>query len=165
VPLAPVRWERLAVAVDGAPSFAALADRIARRVEEQRDALDGDLCAVVELAGRTPYARSLRDPAERSLLEEELRERAQVLELELRADDVRRPRDLTDLRNTPSVLQQALALVETVQRDPAARAALAPEPLVGLDEAAGVAREEYLAELVAGLDEELLERALEGEER
>ena len=159
VPLAPVRWERLAVAADGAASLAALVDRLAMHVEEARSAGDQELCCVLELEGRTPFAASLRDGDQRAEIEEELLDRTQAVEIQLRTARLRRPRELADLRRTPSVVQRALELVESAAGDPQLLARLAPEVLAGLEQ--GADREAYLTQLLQDLDEELLERALE----
>lgn len=161
VPFAPVRWEKLPVAGLEHESVTALVDALAARIEECRAAGPEELAVVLELSGPCPLAPLLRDPHQRGELEEELLDRTGALDVELRAA-VHRPRDVSDLRRTPSVLQRALELLERAAEDPRELARVAPEVIAGLPgDADLVARAEYLAALLEGLEEELLERALE----
>lgn len=165
VPLAPIRWERLVLdATPALATFDALATAIGRALTQAAGTGPGELAARVVLQGRTPLARDLADEDARRDLEDTLRERTGALEVEIDARRVARPRDLTALRATPCVVSAALELLGEARGDPAVLRALAPGRMAGLDEDADTAtRDVYLRELLAGLEEELLERALDAD--
>jgi len=167
VPFAPVRWEHLLVeGLGGCATFSALLDHLVARVREAGAGGSEELALRLELTGPTPLAGDLRSADTRAELEEELLECAGVVEIQLRTQSTRRPRDLEDLRHTPSVLREALELCEAAAGDPALLASLEPEVLAsfeGTDAPDEDERRQHLAGLLEGLDEELLERCL-GEE-
>ena len=94
-------------------------------------------------------------------LEAELTERTGVLEVQLRDAGVQLPVDRELLRRSPTVVAEALALIERAGSDDALLAELAPLRLaseIGDDEA----RLAYLRSLLEELPEELIERSLAG---
>jgi DNA repair exonuclease SbcCD nuclease subunit len=159
VRLGPVRWERFAIdTLPAAVSLSTLVDALARRIERERSPGE-ELVATIELAGETPLARRLRSAEDRGVLEEEIADRADVLEVELRPEGVRLPVDREALLAAPSVLAEALALIERAAADPGLLRELAPDALA--DEPEGEhARTAYLRELLVGLPEEIVTRAL-----
>ena len=102
----------------------------------------------LELRGPTPLARLLRSPEQLLELADQLSERCGTLELQLRANGVRVPTDRDELRHAPTLLAEALALIERVSRDAALLESLAPAQLAR-DCAPGAERSAYLQELLA----------------
>ena len=163
VRFASVRWEQLEIGGLGAvASIAALADTLARRIEALPRAGDETLALRIELAGESGLARRLRGGDERAQLAQGVAARTGLLELELRASGLRPPLDRAQLRETPSVLAEALALIERAGADPALLASLAPAELARTfdDEPA---RQAYLRELLAELPGELTLRGVDAE--
>jgi len=163
VRFASVRWEQLDFGGLGAiASIAGLADVLARRIDELPRAGDETLALRIELDGETPLARRLRGGDELSQLAQGLAARSGLLELELRASGLRPPLDRARLRETPSVLSEALAWIERAGADPALLAGLAPAELARTfdDDAA---RRAYLRELLAELPGELTLRCVDAE--
>jgi len=161
VRLAPVRWERLQAdrLVDCATPHALVA-----RLAEGIDALDAtsdEIIAIVELAGETPLAPQLRRRDDREAIAQELEERTGALEVQLVDAGVVRPIDWDALRNSPSAVARALALIERAEHDDALLDAVAPEELAAPVDPAD--RRSYLRELLADLPEELIERSFEAE--
>jgi DNA repair exonuclease SbcCD nuclease subunit len=155
VRFANVRWERVTLSeLPVGRSFDELAAALVRCIGAQPREADEQLALRLELAGETPLAGQLRARDELEPLEEELASRTGVLELQLRAERVSLPIDRAQLRAAPSVLAEALALIERAGSDDALLAELAPAELAGAH-AAGAARLEYLRGLLAGLPEEL----------
>ncbi len=163
VRFASVRWEQVEFGGLGAiSSIAGLSDALARRIEELPRAGDETLALRVELAGETPLARRLRGSEELAQLAQSVAARTGVLELELRASGLRPPLDRARLRETPSVLAEALALIERAGADPALLTGLAPAELARTfdDDPARLA---YLRELLAELPGELTLRCVDAE--
>lgn len=165
VRLAPVRWLSLRVEVPpDTNGLSGLVDHLVRRVEEQRAWPSEELAVRIELAGATPLAHALRSATELGQIEEELASRSGALEVSLRAGDVALPFDPAVLRESPTVLAEALDLIERARADAALLEALAPQPLardLGGDREAKLG---YLRELLAGLPAELIQRSLAGGE-
>ena len=160
VRFANVRWERVPVAgLAAIASIGALADELARRIDALPRERDEALALRLELAGETPLARRLRSGDELAQLEAALAARSDVLEIQLRADGVSLPIDRTRLRASPSVLSEALALIERAGSDDALLADLAPAELACAPEG-DEARLAYLRELLGGLPEELTLRGV-----
>jgi DNA repair exonuclease SbcCD nuclease subunit len=160
VRFAPVRWLREKVEdLPAQPSATALVEHLARRIERLRAWPGEELVARLELAGATPLARSLRRPEELESLAQELALRAGAVEVELRPGALRLPGERPGLAGSPTVVGEALSLIERAGRDDALLAELAPEPLAGAPGAEPEARLAYLRELLAELPEELALRA------
>lgn len=160
VRLAPVRWARVAFgALPADGSAAALVDALGPRIAALREHPGEEIAAVLELSGETPLARRLGAEEERAALEEELAAGTGALEVQLRDAGLSLPVDRALLRATPSVLAEALDLVERAAADDALLLSLAPDALArgARDEAA---RLEQLRGLLAGLPEELVRRFL-----
>ena len=155
VRLASVRWERVTLReLPASRSFDELAAALARCIDAQPRDADEQLALRLELAGETPIAGRLRARDELETLEEELAARTGVLELQLRTQRVSLPIDRAQLRKAPSVLAEALALIERAGSDDALLGELAPAELAGVH-AADAARLDYLRGLLEGLPEEL----------
>jgi hypothetical protein len=167
VPFAPGRGERLRLdGLEAYTTFSGLLDHMVARVREARAGGSEELALRLELTGPTPLAGTLRSAETRAELEEELLECAGVVEIQLRTQGTRRPRDLEDLRHTPSVLREALELCEAAAADPALLASLEPAVLAAFESGDAPDEEErraYVTSLLASLDEELLERCLREE--
>ncbi len=161
VRFAPVRWLRDRVEdLPEEASATALLEHLAQRIDRLR-AWPGEEVAVrLDLAGPTPLARALRLEEELSPLGEELAERSGALEVELRAAAVRLPGGREELAASPTVVGEALALIERARSDDALLAALEPERLARDPGADPDARLAYLRELLGDLPEELLLRAV-----
>ena len=106
--------------------------------------------------------RTLRNPNLRAL-SEEVASRGGTLEVELRAGGTTLPVDRARILASPSVLREALALIERAQNDDALLSELAPAVLAS-DEGADEKRLPYLKSLLAELPEELMQRSLVAEE-
>jgi exonuclease SbcD len=155
VRLASVRWERVTLReLPASRSFDELAAALARCVDAQPRDADEQLALRLELAGETPLAGRLRARDELETLEEELAARTGVLELQLRAERISLPIDRAQLREAPSVLAEALALIARAGSDDALLDELAPAELAAAH-ATDAARLDYLRGLLEGLPEEL----------
>ncbi len=164
VRFAPVRCEQLTLA--GLPANAssdALASHLVELVEALPRESDEQLILRLELAGPTPLARTLRSPDTLRVLAEEIASRTGLLDLELRAEKTSLPIDRARLLASPSVLGEALSLIDSAQRDDSLLAELAPVDLAQ-ETAAGDARLAYLRGLLEELPEELTLRAVAPEE-
>jgi DNA repair protein SbcD/Mre11 len=161
VALAPVVWDRCRVEdLAQCTTSRGLQDHLRAVCEGRFEAVGADeLVLVFDLAGDCPIATALRDPDGRQAFEEDLAEQSGALEVQLRTSDLRTPRDLAALRATPSVLGQALELLERARKDEALLEQLAPADLPGLREEQN--RSAYLLQLLAGLEQDLLTRGLE----
>jgi DNA repair exonuclease SbcCD nuclease subunit len=163
VPLAPVRWERLELTVDPEWSTpAALVENLARCIEGEKDAADERLAVRIELCGRSRLASALRKPEDCHFIAEELRERTGCLEVQLRSERLNRPVDVETLRQSPTVVAEALRLIDATGRDPELLESLAP-PELAAPFATSDERRAYLEDLLVDLGEELIERSFAGE--
>ena len=160
---ANVRWERVTLReLPASRSFDELAAALARCIDAQPRDADEHLALRLELDGETPLAVRLRSREELVPLEETLAARTGVLELQLRADRVSLPIDRARLRESPSVLAEALSLIERAGSDDALLAELAPAELAGAHET-DAARLDHLRGLLEGLPEELTLRGVDRE--
>jgi exonuclease SbcD len=160
VSLAPVLWDKLRVEDLGACCTAQdLLEHLTAVVRDQvATSPDHEVVLVLELVGTSRAASALREPDDRRAFEEDVAEAGGALEVQLRADGLRPLRDLDAVRSVPSVVGQALELLELARTDSGVLAELLPEHLAGVDDADPA---EYLRTLLDGLQEELLDRALE----
>lgn len=165
-PLAPVRWETLAV--DGLADVVDLS-ALSRRVRAAFDALrEGDASVLpdqrwmlrVELLGPCPLAGECRDDEDRAELQQALARALGVLGLELRTERLHAPIDLDAYRGQPHVLAIALQVAAELREDPLALEALAPDALAGLSGDDPVARRRYLRGLLDGIEPDLAEALL-----
>jgi len=164
VRFASVRWERVPVReLSTIASIGALADELACRIAALPRAPDEALALRLELEGETPLAGRLRSGGELAQLEEDLATRTGVLEVQLRADRVSLPIDREQLRQSPSVLAEALSLIERAQVDDALLAELAPAELA-TEVGQGEPHLAYVRQLLDGLAEELILRGVERED-
>ena len=168
VPLSPVRWERLLVdSLETETSLEALTETLSKRIDAELEAIDSELCVRLVLSGPCPAAAALLSAESQAAIEDELMDRSGAVEVQLRTRDLFVPRDLEEIRATPSVLARAIAWCETLEREPERVAELLSGDLKGLnsEDADDPERKAaYFAELSAGLREDLLRRALKAEE-
>jgi DNA repair exonuclease SbcCD nuclease subunit len=159
----PVRWERLRVEdLPAVEARSTLLDHLTRRVAAVRRSATEEIAVRVELAGETPLARLLRSRPDLDALEEEVARSVGAVEVQLRDAGVALPIDRAAIRESPTVIAGALAMIERAAADDALLEELAPMPLardLGGDEAA---RRAYLRELIEELPAELIERSLPG---
>ncbi|MCA9000611.1 MAG: exonuclease SbcCD subunit D [Planctomycetes bacterium] len=167
VPLAPVEWHLLEVAsLADCTHRSDLLDALAREGENlARTAHDRELCLRFRPSGECPQAHLLRIQHEREALEEELRDRLDVLEVQIRANSLITPRDLTDLESTPSVQLEALKLIRAAREDDALLLELMPSDLPGFPDGERTPERvlAYLRDRLQGLEEELLTRCFDEE--
>lgn len=160
VPFAPVLWDRVRVEDLGACASAQDLLEHLTTIARARVAAAGDreLCLMLELTGTSRAAGALYLSDDRAAFAEDLTEASGALEVQLRTDDLHGLRDVSELRAVPSVLAQALELLELAREDHGVLASIAPELLVGLGTGD---RLEYLSSLLPLLEEDLLARCLE----
>ncbi len=160
VRFAPVRWERLRVDdLPAADELEGLVEHVARRVDALRASAGQELICVLELAGPTPVAPRLRSETVLRELEAELESRTGVLEIQLRAREARLPLDRSALRAAPTVLAQALRLIERARHDDALLETLAPDVLASPEGSDPARRAAYLRALLADLEDDVVERS------
>jgi len=158
----PLRWARLRVEnLPAQGSLSALADHLAGRIAAERRGDFEELAVCLALAGATPHARVLRSPEERAALEDDLAAACGAVEVQLRDAGVRLPTNRSVLREGPTVLAEALALIDRLRGDDALLLELEPAPLAR-DPGEDAERLRYLRELLEDLPEELVERCLPG---
>ena len=164
VRLAPVRWTRCSSTIPSGATRGALIDHLTRCIEAER-AWPGEEVAIrMDLKGAHPLARTLRDPDELNGLGKELAARTGALEVELLGSRIALPVDREELRNTPSMLRHALDLIDRARTDDALLESIAPETLARAADHSSESVLAYLRELLADLDEEILERSLQAPE-
>lgn len=164
VRFAPVRCEKLTENLSPAiQSIDALATKLVEVAQSQPREEGEQLILCIELAGETPLARTLRRRETLRALSEEVASRGSALEVELRAGATTLPVDRARILASPSVLREALALIERARSDDALLAELAPAVLAS-DDGADEKRTAYLRSLLAELPEELMQRSLAAEE-
>ncbi len=160
VSFAPVRWERYEFAdLPQSDTAAVLLDHLVDRIAAARAGADDGFALRCSLTGPSPLARRLRDGEVQREFEEALADRTGALEVQLRSEGLRLPFDRGVLREAPTVVSTALELIAAAQRDAALLGELAPaELLTHFDDPA--ARAAHLADLLDGLDEELIHRSV-----
>ena len=160
----PVRWERLAVELGPATDTAeGLLDLLVGQAARARGDLADEVAVRIELGGRSPLSARLRDPAERAQLEELVARSSGALEVQLRAGGLGPPADVAALRSEPTALARALELIGRAAGDDELLDELVPPALAGAGPGGRAARRAYLRELLPGLEDELVDRALEPE--
>jgi DNA repair protein SbcD/Mre11 len=168
-PLAPVRWELVTLDdLDRDVDTPMLIRRIEQRFEQlQRDRhalADQDWVLRIGLSGRTPLFTELRGAEAADDLALVVRDRLQVLDVEVRDAGLLPPVDVDKHRGAPHVLGVTVDLVEEARRDYQLLERLAPEALAAAPTDAQ-ARRQYLRSLLAGIDAELAARLLDDEQR
>ncbi|MCB9898267.1 MAG: DNA repair exonuclease [Planctomycetes bacterium] len=184
--LAPVRWETLELAdLDEVRDVGALGERVAAAwagllADDCDDAatsgpgprdaargadppVEGRLLRVV-LRGACPLAGEL-DESLRAELEDDLRERLDVLSCELHHASLHVPLDLDALRRGDDAVALALRLLDELGSDDRLLDALAPARLASCAGDDLVARRAALRALLPGLDHELAAALLAGRRR
>lgn len=171
VPLGELVWQTVEAVC---PPEAATLDELVRGLVGQVEAvlsrgpdvpgdLDPEYLVRVVLTGRSLLAGQLRDPVELAILAAEVEHATGVPWVEIRLGSITRPLDLAALRQGPSVLATALDLMETAKGDEDLLRTLVPEQLAR--DLPPEVRAVYLRELLDGLDGELAERLVPGDER
>lgn len=161
---APVRWEKLAVAtVADASTLDEVAGEVVRAWEEARTADPGsentEWMVAVELVGPSPIWRQLREPRELETIEDEVAARLDVVGAEVRARVHPRVRPDEHLERR-DVLGATLRLCRAVA-DGSEVPPIAETDLAGFDPERDATVDDYLRRLLAGGEEEILERMLE----
>ena len=161
---APVRWEKLTVStLADASTLDEVAGEVVRAWEEARTAdpaSEGtEWMVAVELAGPSPIWRQLREPQELETIEDEVAARLGAVGAEVRArvHPRVRPDEHADRRD---VLGATLRLCREVASG-GGEASLAETDLAGFDPERDATVGDYLRRLLAGGEEEVLERMLE----
>jgi len=160
VPFAPVRWERFEFSdLPQSDSATVLLDQLVDRIAAARAGADDAFALRCSLRGPSPLARRLRSAEARGDFERALADRTGAIEVQLRIDGLTLPFDREVLREAPTVVATALELIAAARHDAKLLGALAPpELLVHFDDPE--ARTAHLAELLDGLDEELIHRSV-----
>jgi hypothetical protein len=143
-------------------ALAVLVEDLARRIGAMWESASDELAVRIELSGTSPLARALRDEEERRQIAEDLIGRTGALEVQLRADGLSQPFDPVELRESPTVVAKALELIRAAEGDPELLESLAPEDLATAV-SAGEERRAYLATLLSGLSDELIQRSFAGD--
>ena len=163
VRFAPVRWVRSAVAdLPSDVPHSVLADHLAQRIESLRVVADEEIAVRLDLEGTTSFARTLHSADALLGLAAELAARSGALEVELRSERVTVPVDREALRAAPTVLSQALEILDRAAIDDGLLEELAPETLAATP-GNDTERIAYLRELLRDLPEDLIERCLRSE--
>ena len=165
---APLRFETLEVSgLGGEESLTGMITRVVRAWETERrqDGWSGrsqDWIVRVVLSGPTPFWRELAEEEERSALAVELGERLGALDVDVWARGTHPVLSPEDHRGRQDVLGEALRLLEDVRSGRATIPGLDPAELAG---SPGEPREldEYVRELLAGAEGEILARLLDFE--
>jgi DNA repair exonuclease SbcCD nuclease subunit len=160
VALSRARWERIEIAdLPQTDIIGVLFDHVADRIASERTGVDGTFALRCVLTGPSPLALSFREDAARRHFEAVIANRTGALEVQLRTEGLALPFDRRVLNDAPTVVSTALELIVAAREDPGLLAELAPgELLTRCDDAN--ARTAYLAELLADLDEELIQRSV-----
>ncbi len=160
VPLGPVIWEHASVEdLSACVTATDLTEHLTPIVKDHLSQAQGrEVALVLELTGTCQAASVLRAPDDRRAFEEDLAEAGGALEVQIRSRGLRPLRNMSELRAAPSVLGAALELLELARQDREVLERIAPAELAGLEEGD---RQVYLSELLADLEEELLDRCLE----
>jgi DNA repair protein SbcD/Mre11 len=168
-PLAPVRWHEMIcddlAAVDGTRAMIEHCENRFDELTREHGVLPGqDWVLRLRLRGGTPFFAELRGAEAADDLALALRERLQLLDVEVRDDGVAPPIEVAEHEGQPHVLGVALDLIRQARHDEAALARLAPAQLAGApeDEAGRAA---YVRALLDGLDVDIAAAMLEERER
>jgi DNA repair exonuclease SbcCD nuclease subunit len=164
-PLAPVRWQELVLDDLGeVADTRALVEHCERRFDHlarERGVLPAqDWVLRVRLQGRTPFYAELRGAEAADDLALALRERLQILDVEVRDEGVTPPVDVAEHEGQPHVLGTALELIRQARFDEGLLAEIAPGALAAAP-ADPAARAAYLRALLDGLDVEIVAAMLE----
>jgi DNA repair exonuclease SbcCD nuclease subunit len=168
-PLAPVRWQELILDDLGeVADTRGLVEHCENRFDaltHERGVLPGqDWVLRVRLAGRTPFYAELRGAEAADDLSLALRERLQILDVEVRDEGVTPPVDVAEHEGQPHVLGSALDLIRQARFDEDVLEKIAPAALAGAP-TEPAARAAYLRALLDGLDVEIVAAMLEEQGR
>ena len=163
LPLAPVVWEQVELEC---PRDAATFDAFTRALADTAGNIleldEGHEYFVrINLTGETALARELADEENVQELANTLADALGVEWLEVRPHNVVRPVNLDDYRGSPTVLGQALELIEEAKNDEELLGHLVPEELAGEPDKKMI----YLRELLRGIEHEAATRLVPEEER
>jgi exonuclease SbcD len=168
-PLAPVRWQELVLDDLGeVADTRGLVEHCERRFDDlarERGVLPGqDWVLRVRLTGRTPFFAELLGAEAADDLAVALRERLQILDVEVRDEGVMPPVDVAEHRGQPHVLGAALDLIQQARSDEQVLSEIAPGALAAAP-TDPTARAAYLRALLDGLDVEIVAAMLEEQGR
>lgn len=168
-PLAPIRWQELLLADLGdVADTRGLVEHCERRFDAlvaEPGVLPGqDWVLRVRLSGRTPFFAELRGAEAADDLALALRERLQILDVEVRDDGVTPPVDVAEHETQPHVLGAALELIRQARYDEKVLAEIAPAALAGAP-SEPAARAAYLRALLDGLDVQVVAAMLQEQGR
>ncbi len=168
VSLAPIRWEDLLVR--SLREVATLDDLIHQVLSawESARADDGgdpgtEWIVRVDLRGATPLWQELRREENQEHLRSELEKLLRVLHVSLRVGEVHRPVDIAEHLQRRDVLGEALRLARSIRETPGKELPMEPGELIGIGNSD--TPEEYVRDLLDGIEEEILARMLEGPEQ
>ena len=119
----------------------------------------------VRLSGRTPFYAELRGAEAADDLAVALRERLQILEVEVRDEGVTPPVDVAEHEGQPHVLGAALELIRQARFDETLLAEIAPGCAGRRARSTRRPRAAYLRALLDGLDVEIVAAMLEEQGR
>jgi len=153
VPLAPIRWERLAL--DQLASATNLAD-LRRAAAAAMDALQLDDLALAdqrwlvrfELSGPCPLLDDLRDVDQKDELAADLADDLGLVGAEVRDEGLARPVDLAEHRGQPHLLGTALDLLADALESDEVLDEIVPEVLAGAPGPDEAARRAYVRDLL-----------------
>jgi hypothetical protein len=145
-----------------------LVEHCERRFDDlarERGVLPGqDWVLRVRLTGRTPFFAELLGAEAADDLALALRERLQILDVEVRDEGVMPPVDVAEHRGQPHVLGAALDLIQQARSDEQVLSEIAPGALAAAP-TDPTARAAYLRALLDGLDVEIVAAMLEEQGR
>lgn len=163
VPFAPVTWESVDVSdLEELETTASLVLHLESVVDSVHDRAGGEVCVRLWLSGPCPLSHALSNPLELLNLAEELTENTAALEVQLKAPGLHAPRDIEELRASPSVVAETLKLIEELRSGARDITELPIGQLAAADgrKLEGADQREYLLSLLDNMEEAYLERAL-----
>ncbi|GMR12234.1 MAG: hypothetical protein BMS9Abin29_0423 [Gemmatimonadota bacterium] len=165
VSLAPIRWEDLPVPkLREAATLDDLVHQVLDAWEAAREDDGGDpgtgWIVRVDLRGATPLWQELRREENQEHLRSELEMLLRVLHVSLRVGEVHRPVDLAEHLLRTDVLGEALRLAQSIRESPGRELPFEPGELIGIGNSD--TPEDYVRDLLDGIEEEILARMLEG---
>jgi len=157
-------WEQVELTCPrDAVSFDDLASALGRQLRERGETHEGvETLFRVNLTGETHLVRELMDQENLRLLEERLRAEVGARWLEVRPRSLVRPVDVDSFRGTPTVLGEALALLERMREDDEALDRARPAHLAGRE---GGDVRAYLRSLLDGAEQEVASLLVPEDER
>lgn len=162
-PFAPIRWETLVLDdLDHVQSVDALtrtAEEALQPVQEQ--ALASEWMIRLVLRGACPLAPELHDAGERTYLTNVLATRLNVLDVELKLENVTRPVPVEPYRGEPHLAGEVLQLIDEARADDDLLNELADDvEWADHEHATPAARRSYLHTLLDGMDRRAVARLI-----